>query len=94
MKIDKKTLNKAIVKWGADAQLEIIIEECIELALALQKFKRHGGDREQKVLSVIDEIADVRIMIEQAIILFGEPSNKIQERIDFKMNRLKQRIEA
>ena len=37
-----------------------------------------------------DEIADVRIMIEQAQILF--PADKIKDRIIFKMARLEKRI--
>lgn len=90
--INTELLHEAINKWGVDAQVEMIIEECLELALALQKLKRKRGDREEKILVVIDEIADVRIVIEQAIIIFGDPNKKIHERIDFKMNRLKERL--
>lgn len=85
-------LHEAINKWGVQAQIDMVIEECLELALALQKLKRKRGDTEEKHLAVIDEIADVRIIIEQAIIIFADPSDKIQKRIDFKMNRLKDRL--
>lgn len=91
--IDKNLLHEAINKWGVEAQLEIIIEECLELAVALQKLKRKKGDINEKTLAVIDEIADVRIIIEQAMIIFADPSEKIQKRIAFKMNRLKERLE-
>ena len=46
--IDDKILDKAIEAWGLDAQLEMVIEECLELALALQKLKRLRGDMTQK----------------------------------------------
>ena len=92
MEIDKELLHQAINKWGVQAQTEMVIEECLELALALQKLKRNRGNIEEKTLAVIDEIADVRIIIEQAIILFSDPDNTIQKRIDFKMNRLKERL--
>lgn len=92
MIINKDLLNEAINKWGVDAQIEMIEEECIELILALKRLKRNRGNKEEKLLDVVDEIADVRIIIEQAIILFNDPNNIIQERIDFKMNRLKERL--
>ena len=88
--IDESILNMAIEKWGIDAQCEMIIEECIELALALQKMKRTRGDREAKLNAVIDEIADVKIMIRQAQKIFN--LKDINERVDFKMNRLKERL--
>ena len=88
--IDDKILNKAIETWGVAAQLDMVIEECMELALALQKLKRLRGDMVQKEKNVIDEIADVKIMIKQAEKMFG--SELVNERVDFKMNRLSERI--
>jgi len=81
-------LHKAIEKYGVEHQTEMIKEECLELALALQKFKRNPT--EDNVDNVIDEIADVTIMIQQAKIMF--PTNMIQERIEYKMERLKFRL--
>lgn len=88
--IDGKLLQQAIDKWGADAQIEMIKEECLELALAIQKFARVRGDKVKKYNNIIDEIADVKIMIEQAQKLF--PKDLIDARVDFKMNRLKDRL--
>lgn len=88
--IDDKILDKAIETWGIDAQLEMVIEECLELALALQKLKRLRGDMTQKEKNVIDEIADVKIMVKQAEKIFG--SEPVNERVDFKMNRLNERL--
>lgn len=90
MNINEEILHKATETWGIDSQCEMIIEECIELALALQKIKRRRGNKEEKLKNLIDEIADVSIMIRQAQLIFD--SRLIQERIDFKMNRLSERI--
>ena len=54
--INEELLEKAIDVWGFDAQCEMIIEECLELVLALQKLKRVRGDKKQKFDNVIDEI--------------------------------------
>ena len=89
--IDDSILENAIERWGIDAQCEMIIEECMELALALQKMKRLRGDKEQKYKNTIDEIADVKIMIRQAERIFD--LELINERVDFKMNRLKERLD-
>lgn len=89
--IDDSILENAIERWGIDAQCEMIIEECLELALALQKMKRLRGDKDQKYKNTIDEIADVKIMIRQAERIFD--SELINQRVDFKMNRLKERLD-
>lgn len=88
--IDDSILLEAIKKWGVDAQLELIEEECLELALALQKLKRKRGDPKEKIRNVIDEIADVKIMIRQAEKLFDPPA--VEERVKFKMDRLAARL--
>jgi len=51
-------LDKAVKTWGIDAQLDMLIEECGELIVAIQhlKRKRVGWD------AVAEEIIDVEIM--------------------------------
>jgi NTP pyrophosphatase (non-canonical NTP hydrolase) len=88
--IDREILHKAIDAWGANAQIELIEEECLELALALQKLKRKRGSEIDKYNAIIDEIADVKIMIEQAQIIFSQ--DEINKRVDYKMNRLRERL--
>lgn len=87
--IDTTVLDSAISKWGEDVQVEMIIEECLELALSLQRLKRKRGNFNEKY-HVIDKIADVKIMITQAERIFD--SKGINARIDYKMNRLKERL--
>ena len=89
MIINQEILHATIKKWGSDAQLEMVKEECMELALAIQKYQR--GFSQERLDNLIDEIADVNIMIAQANMLFDH--EKIQERIDFKLNRLQNRID-
>lgn len=88
--IDEEILIRAINKWGANAQIEMIKEECMELALAIQKLSRERGDWDKKYEDVIDEIADVKIMIKQADKLFD--AYRINKRVDYKMQRLESRL--
>jgi len=88
--IDDKILQEAINTFGIDNQIEMVKEESIELALSIQKLSRAGGDREKKFTDVIDELADMAIMLEQAKKIFNR--DLINKRITFKMNRLEKRI--
>jgi len=88
--IDETILQKAIDTWGMEAQIEMVKEECLELAIALQKLNRTRGDLEEKEKNIVDEIADVTIMIKQAHRIFS--IDKINERIEYKMKRLEKRL--
>ena len=83
--------KKAIDKWGDDFQLKMVAEECAELIKAVLKMNRklNGYTIEQ----VIDEIADVQIMLGQLEVIL-ESYNKfnvriiIEQKIEEKMKRL------
>jgi len=60
--------TKTIDKWGEKAQYEQTVEECAELIATLQHFIR--GKVDSKV--VVDELADVYLMLGQLIYMFGE----------------------
>ena len=65
----KDLYQKAIEKWGEKAQMQMAVEECAELIQALMKYGREiNGDDEYKVMQ---EIADVEIMMEQLREIFG-----------------------
>jgi hypothetical protein len=83
--IDKKILQRAITLWGEKAQREMIIEEALELGLALMKLRRSGDSGEQ-MRSVIDEVADMKIMVAQAELLYDKEA--IDKRVEYKMGRL------
>lgn len=62
----KELYHKAIEKWGIDAQLWMVTEECSELLDAIAKYKRG------RVLpsAILEELADVSIMAEQIATYF------------------------
>ena len=93
MKINKKILQKTIDKYGPAVQAIVAIEELAELQKEICKTWRKPI--ESCIDSLCDEIADVYIMLEQLQIIFMLDKNKqIQKRIDYKINRLKNRLEA
>lgn len=57
----------ALRLWGEAAQLDMMIEECAEFIQAVQHYKRGRVTAE----AVASEIADVRLMMDQAAWMFG-----------------------
>ena len=78
--ITKKLFDNALTTWGEESQLGQVQEECAELIVAINKYKR------QLPVDVIDEIADVFIMCVQAARIFGD--DEVNKRIHHKLNRL------
>jgi len=83
-------LNRAISKYGLMNQMNMCIEEMAELIKALSKVRRPNDDDRAAHENVIEEMADVQIMIDQMRIIFGDTSS--QE--EYKLNRLWERMEA
>lgn len=80
-------LKKTIEKFGNDAQLDQAIEECSELILALCKYKRYSDNITEEIYdNVIEEIADVQIMIDQLKFMFDE--KVIEQCKEKKINKL------
>ena len=65
-----------------------LAEECCELAVEANHSARKGV-----TVKIIEEIADVAIMMEQIIYLAGIDRKDIDEVIDYKLNRQLERIE-
>lgn len=67
---------RAIEKWGEDSQFDQMIEEMAELTVALNKFKRAKNSIAQKKEGVLEniyeELADVKMCLEQMEMIFGE----------------------
>lgn len=78
----------AIEKYGSDCQIWKAVEEMSELTKELCKLQNGGGATRE---SIVDELADVTVMVEQLRILFNV-NDDVQERIDFKVQRLAGRI--
>ncbi len=74
--------------WGIDAQITMMIEEAAELIKALCKYKR---DKDKSILDyVIEEIADVELMIQQMRCLFG--AKEVDEYMMVKLEHLERRL--
>lgn len=79
----------ALKQWGGDAQMVVAIEEMSELQKELCKNIRGRENRE----AIAEEIADVRIMLDQMEILHG-CKRLAREYKAKKLSRLQERIEA
>ncbi|SEA00021.1 hypothetical protein SAMN05660420_01019 [Desulfuromusa kysingii] len=77
--------QKTISQWGKEAQYDQMVEECAELITALKHFRR--GKVNQQV--VIDELADVTLMLGQLRWMFGaaEVDSAVQKKL-LKLNQL------
>ena len=92
--MDRKILRKAIDTYGTEAQMMQCIEEMAELIQAINKYFRANTDEEmaKAYVSVIEEISDVQIMLEQMRIVFGDKS--VDEQITAKLGRLEKRLKG
>ena len=93
--------NKKIAEhYGYDAQSNQLVEECAELIQAVNKYRRATTgtgiavtDKGKIALdNLVEEIADVEIMLEQIKYLLQIPEEDIQGVKIYKINRTKERI--
>jgi NTP pyrophosphatase (non-canonical NTP hydrolase) len=77
-----------LAKWGEEAQYDQAVEECAELIAALKHFKRDKIGREQ----VIEELADVALMVGQLSFMFGE--EQVQQAVERKLAKLGKLLES
>lgn len=89
METRKKIYEDALVKWGRHNQLTVAIEELSELQKEICKYFRHEGKHED----LIEEAADVSIMLEQIILMF-DIEDEVKKVMEEKLQRLKGRIEG
>ena len=72
-----RILEDAIAKFGKEAQIDMMIEEMSELTKALLKYRRwHEGTRarsDERLSDILEEMADVQIMLNQMVLIFGDP---------------------
>ena len=83
-----KTIQEAIRLFGKEHQVYVAIEEMAELTKELIKEKRHYNNRDE----IIQEIADVEIMMQQLCLIF-KCSNEVVNMRRQKIERLKKRLE-
>lgn len=83
---EREIYLKALSKWGVEPQCKMAIEEMAELTNALMKYDRGRNTVED----IIEEIADVIIMMRQMSLIFGEEA--VSKQINYKLNRLSDRL--
>ena len=77
--------------YGLEPQLNLLQEECAELIHAVSKYRRDGMKLESVPSGLIEEIADVEIMLAQARILLGD---HVEHAIDISKNdKIKRQLE-
>lgn len=91
---DSEILARAIKTYGEESQIDMAIEEMSELTKALLKhrraYKKYKTVPEKYFIeNVLEEMADVQIMLDQLYMIFGEPIIMRNRKID----RLKKRLE-
>lgn len=86
----KSKCRQIAEKYGVQNQEKQTVSELSELLYVLTRRpnQRHQDWRE----SLIDEISDVKIMIQQLMTMYDIDPETISEQIDFKLNRQLGRI--
>lgn len=72
---------RAIHRYGEAAQIDMAVEEMAELTKALCKVKRAtpGATTTAAIANVIEEIADIQIMLDQLRLIFARSTDEVEE---------------
>lgn len=83
--------KRAILKFGQQSQVNVAIEEMSELTKELCKLNRGRNNADH----ILEEIADVYIMLHQMTLIFDDPGEKnVMRIIDEKTRRLERLLSA
>lgn len=85
---NQESIYVKLIEKYKDKQLIVAIEELSELQKELCKTLRGNINKE----NIIEELADVYIMLDQIKIYFSITSNEVEEMIDKKIERTKERL--
>lgn len=89
--------------YGYEAQSNQLVEECAELIQAVNKYRRVETGLGQPVAedkkaiardNLVEEIADVELMLEQVKYLLQIPEDELLAVKTFKVNRTRERMES
>lgn len=67
--------RRAVQKWGAANQLDMAVEEAAEFIVEVQHYKRERDNRAK----LVEEIADLEIMLEQVRVILDASANDAGE---------------
>lgn len=89
---NREFYKRCIDVWGEDAQIKMCIEEMSELTKELCKNWRAGKQNTpEQIEHICEEIADVRNMIDQMQLIFGE--KRVDEIRKEKIERTTKRLD-
>lgn len=86
-----KAMKKIVEFYGEREQFTQLMEECCELAIAINKWRRKTTITNYD--NIIEEIADVEIMVDQIKMILNIDDCDINRLKDFKLTRTLARIE-
>lgn len=87
------SFKKVIDFYGPEAQARIAMEECAELIQAVNKCLQYP-DNEEKHTDLVEEMADVAIMLNQLMLIFNVKHDEFNVMIKKKTERILNRLEA
>ena len=87
----KSVLQKAREVYGSKNQILVCVEELTELSSVLTKYPRYENEEEAKEAlhdKVLDEVADVMIILDHVQNIMGLTNEEIYSRMNAKVERL------
>jgi NTP pyrophosphatase (non-canonical NTP hydrolase) len=81
-------MQTALDTWGLQAQVDQTVEEAAELIVALHKHTKRTATGADTRAALLDEIADVEMMLAQMRLVFAISDDALRERIETKMQKL------
>lgn len=81
--MNQELLKRIIERFGRETQIHKIQEEALELALVINQRNCPTKDKEQMEECLYDELADMKIMMAQAELLFEK--KRINDRVRSKL---------
>lgn len=87
----KEVLKKARKVYGPNNQILVSMEELCELATVCSKYPRYEDKkqaRKELQQGVLDELADVTIIMDHIKVIFGVSNSDLKKRVTKKVDRL------
>ena len=91
----REKANTILQHYGATNQRHQLIEECAELIQAISKIYRRGCGPDippDAYENLVEECADVLIIIEQMLEMYEIPDHELQRMVDYKCKRQEERM--
>lgn len=93
----KEDLLKIINRYGVNAQQRKLAEEIFELQEQITQYEHYLSCFSSRMLSteeIAEELADVMVLLNQFKLNYGISDEELSERMQFKIDRQLERIEA